>query len=110
MALNHQGRQTLISGKQRVVDLVLARIDRLTFAFRSVLSRPPTDAERKALLELLDKQRTRFDSGALNPNEVATGSKEAPANLPPGVTPTELASWTVVSRVLLNLDETITKE
>jgi Protein of unknown function (DUF1553) len=84
--------------------------DRLTFAFRSVLSRPPTEAEQKALLALLDKERARFEAGWLNPNEVATGKNEVVAALPPGVTPTELASWTVVSRVLLNLDETITKE
>jgi hypothetical protein len=30
--------------------------------------------------------------------------------LPQGVTPTQLAAWTTVSRVLLNLDETVTKE
>jgi len=30
--------------------------------------------------------------------------------IPAGATPGELAAWTVVSRVLLNLDETITKE
>ena len=30
--------------------------------------------------------------------------------LPAGATPTQLAAYTVVSRVLLNLDETITKE
>jgi mono/diheme cytochrome c family protein len=83
---------------------------RLVFAFRSVLSRPPTDDERKQLLALLEKEKSRFADGWLNPNEVATGNKEAPNDLPPGVTPTELASWTVVSRVLLNLDETITKE
>src|SRR5262249_15696626 len=30
--------------------------------------------------------------------------------LPPGATPRQLAAWTVVARVLLNLDETITVE
>ncbi len=30
--------------------------------------------------------------------------------LPEGVKPQDLAGWTVVARVLLNLDETITKE
>ncbi len=32
------------------------------------------------------------------------------AALPANVTPDDWAAWTVVSRVLLNLDETITKE
>ena len=30
--------------------------------------------------------------------------------LPAGATPPQLAAWTAVARVLLNLDETITKE
>jgi hypothetical protein len=30
--------------------------------------------------------------------------------LPAGITPPQIAAWTAVSRVLLNLDETITKE
>ena len=29
--------------------------------------------------------------------------------LPPGTNPKQLAAWTIVSRVLLNLDETLTK-
>jgi hypothetical protein len=29
--------------------------------------------------------------------------------LPPDATPNEIAAWTLVARVLLNLDETITK-
>ena len=33
-----------------------------------------------------------------------------PPTLPTGVTPAQLAAWTAVARVLLNLDETITKE
>ena len=59
---------------------------------------------------MLDQQRRRLADGWLNPNEVATGDSQPPAKLPAGVTPTQLAAYTVVSRVLLNLDETITKE
>jgi hypothetical protein len=29
--------------------------------------------------------------------------------VPQGATPTDAAAWTIVSRVLLNLDETVTK-
>ncbi|HXG49453.1 MAG TPA: DUF1553 domain-containing protein, partial [Methylomirabilota bacterium] len=84
--------------------------DRITYAFRRVLTRPPDDVERGELLALLEAQRQRMAEGWLNPNEVAAGQPGPPANLPPGATPTQLAAYTVVSRVLLNLDETITKE
>jgi hypothetical protein len=84
--------------------------ERVTYAFRRALSRPPTAAEQRELVALLEKQTRRLAEGWVNPNEVATGESKVPANLPEGTTPTELAAYTVVSRVLLNLDETITKE
>ena len=43
-------------------------------------------------------------------NVDATPANDLPADLPAGVTPTDLAAYTVVARVLLNLDETITKQ
>ena len=55
--------------------------DRLTFAFRRCVSRAPDAAERDELLSFLNKQKTRG----------------------------EQAAWTALARVLLNLDETITK-
>ena len=57
---------------------------KLTYAFRRSLARRPTETERAALLAFLDKQRQRL--------------------------PDATAAWTALSRVLLNLDETITKE
>ena len=62
------------------------------------------------LLSLLNKQEKRLGDGWLNPGEIATGKSEIPANLPAGTTPTQLAAYTIVSRVLLSLDETITTE
>jgi hypothetical protein len=85
-------------------------LQRITYAFRRALARTPTERERTELLSLLDKERTRIADGWLNPNELTTGKPEVPADLPKGVTPTQWAAYTVVSRVLLNLDETITKE
>jgi hypothetical protein len=84
--------------------------ERITYAFRRALARTPTDAEKDELLSLLDKQRTRIADGWLNPNELTTGKTGAPTDLPKGATPTHWAAYTVVSRVLLNLDETITNE
>jgi mono/diheme cytochrome c family protein len=84
--------------------------ERLTYAFRCVLSRPPTTAERTELKALLNRQQQRIADGWVNGYELATGKNELPKNLPPHITPTQLAAYTAVSRVLLNLDEAITKE
>jgi mono/diheme cytochrome c family protein len=85
-------------------------VDKINFAFRRALSRLPRDTERKELLALLDKQKDYIAEGWVNANELASGKNVAPEKLPQGATPTQLAAYTVVSRVLLNLDETITKE
>ena len=84
--------------------------DKINFAFRRALSRPPTDSERNELLALLEKQTKHISEGWVNATELATGKNNTSEKLPQGATPTQLAAYTVVSRVLLNLDETITKE
>ena len=84
--------------------------DRVTYAFRRALNRPPNADERKDLLALLEKEKRRIAEGWVNPLGLATARDEKPPELPGGATPTQLAAYTVVSRVLLNLDETITKE
>ncbi len=83
---------------------------RIAYAFRRVLSRAPAEDEKRELLALLGKEKQRLADGWLNPSEIATGKPELAKDLPQGATPTQLAAYTVVSRVLLNLDEAITKE
>jgi hypothetical protein len=83
---------------------------RLTYAFRRTLGRVPAADEKADLLALLKRQQQRIADGWINPYELATGKNEKPEKLPAGTTPTQLAAYTVVSRALLNLDETITKE
>ena len=84
--------------------------DRIVYAFRQVLSRTPTRDEETELMNLLHKQQQRIAAGWVNAAEISTGRSEPPEKLPTGSTPSQLAAYTVVSRVLLNLDETITKE
>ncbi|MDZ4782885.1 MAG: PSD1 and planctomycete cytochrome C domain-containing protein [Planctomycetia bacterium] len=84
--------------------------ERIDYAFRRCVSRLPVDEERAALKELMQQQEQRFAEGWASPWQVATGKEARPADLPEGVTPVKLAGYTVVARVILNLDETITKE
>jgi len=85
-------------------------VSRINYAFRRVLARQPSEDEKQELVALLNKEKQRLAEGWLNPNDIATGKNDLPSNLPQGATPAQLAAYTVVSRVLLNLDETITKE
>jgi hypothetical protein len=83
---------------------------RLSYAFRRSLARKPAAEESSELLRLLEKEQERFAAGNLDAWELAAADPAQPPQLPAGVTPAQLGAWTAVSRVLLNLDETITKE
>jgi hypothetical protein len=83
---------------------------KLRFAFRRVLGRAPAVGETSELLALYTRQRERFLRGEANPWNLATSNPDKASPLPAGVKMEEIAAWTAVSRVLLNLDETITKE
>lgn len=77
--------------------------DRAVRAFRQAVARSPSDSELVRVLEYLESQRTAFvaapdDALAIAPHPTT------------GVTPAEAAAWTMVARVLLNLDEFITRE
>jgi hypothetical protein len=84
--------------------------ERLAYAFRRCVSRTPLAAETAALLKLLHDQLQQFNAEGAKPWELAAADPAHPPKLPAGATPAEVAAWTAVSRVLLNLDETITKE
>ena len=85
--------------------------DRVVYAFRRCVGRAPSEDERQILLGLLASEGRKFAEGWASPWEVVTGSKEKiPADLPAGASPTSWASFTILGRVLLNLDETITKD
>ena len=66
--------------------------------------------KRAALLALYDKETRHFASDEPSALAFAANNVKHPSALPAGTTVDELAGWTAVSRVLLNLDETITKE
>ena len=72
-----------------------------------VLSREPEAAEIDVLSEVLEKARRRFESEpAAAKSLVHVGESEPSCE----VDEVSLAAWTVVGNLLLNLDETVTKE
>jgi hypothetical protein len=76
---------------------------RLDLAFRLCLSREPRDAERDRLASLLESSRAWFRGRG----EEAEAFAGAP--LHGGLDAAEAAAWTATVRVLLNLDEFLTR-
>jgi hypothetical protein len=80
--------------------------DRARYGFQLVLARPPHENELARMVNLFDRSLSRFNSSAEDAMRMATeplGPVEKDANV------AELAAWTVVGNVLLNLDETMMK-
>jgi len=82
---------------------------RVRHAFERCTGRPPRDAEVATMLDFLAGQRRRLADGWLDPRAVASGDPATLPALPDGATPQDAAAWTMLARVLLNLDETVTK-
>jgi hypothetical protein len=80
---------------------------RLHFTFRQVLQRRAQPGEVKLLSELFARHHEQYlaDRGGADAL-LHVGDRPVPADL---VVP-ELAAWTSVARVILNLHETITRE
>jgi hypothetical protein len=88
--------------------------DRLANAMKRCVSREPHTEELRVLQEFLDQERRRFASPNEDPWPLLADGEQSKQKLsgalPAGVSPSELAAWTAVARVILNLDETITNE
>jgi len=77
--------------------------DRLDFAYRLVVARLPTAQEQERLLGFYLEQKRILEADSEKRDALFAAALE-------GVPPVEAATWVTVSRVLLNLDEFITKE
>jgi hypothetical protein len=81
-------------------------VQRLVFAFRLCAAREPQPRELSVLLQIYNKQLERYQKDpAAALKLVSIGESPRPADIDVG----ELAAWTAVGNILLNLDEVITK-
>jgi len=72
-------------------------LDRVNFAFRLAVARKPTDDEAKYLASIFEQEHKRY-------------AEQPKLALPAGIKDATQAAWFYVATILLNLDETITKE
>ena len=92
--------------KRVLTDAVLKDdASRLTRAFSSCVSRAPSKQELTAMTKLLDEARYTYQNGPADEAKAALGS-HAVSNVPA----TENAAWVATVRIVLNLDELITRE
>jgi mono/diheme cytochrome c family protein len=83
--------------------------ERANYGYLLTTGRPATKFETKEIVSLIDSQNERLADGWLDIRQIAFKDSENIPELPDGISPRDVASWTIASRVLLNLDETLTK-
>jgi hypothetical protein len=76
----------------------------LGYLFRLCLARPPRAAECQRLLSFLDQELQEYRQAPADARALLF------AQLPPEMDVPRLAAWTAVARVVLNLDEFVTRE
>jgi hypothetical protein len=80
--------------------------DRITFVYRTVLSRNPDVEETNIVKAAFEKHLARFQQDTEAAKKVISNGESKPReNLPPA----EVAAWTLVANLILNLDETVTR-
>jgi hypothetical protein len=76
----------------------------LRFAFRLCLAREPDTVETEILSGVLQRELTAFAKTPVEAEALLKGQETG------GFSKPKLAAWTIVARVLMNTDETITRE
>lgn len=79
---------------------------RIGYLYRLCLARKPSEAESRRIAQLYEESLAEFQKSPAEASKMATDPIGSP---PPGTDVAELAAWTVVGNVMLNLDETLMK-
>jgi hypothetical protein len=96
-----EAARTLAADAMRSAD---SDADRLAYLYRRVLARPLNDSEAKVLLPLVSKHKSHYAANTDATKQLlSVGQMAAPTDIPAA----DLAAWTSVARIVLNLHETI---
>ena len=80
--------------------------ERVTFAFRSVLARHPNTTELTSLTALFNEHLSEFSKDSESATKLLSSGESARDE---ALQVDELAAWTMITHLLLNLSETVTK-
>jgi hypothetical protein len=80
--------------------------DRITFLYRTVLARKPDAEEMRLVAGALEKQRELFGADPDGATKVVNAGESKPRRVAPDG---ETAAWTMIANMVLNLDESITR-
>lgn len=89
-------------GRRILAEAPSGEADRIGYAFRLALAREPSQREEGIVRELLAEHRSAFERHPGAAAEFAGAGADR--------SPTETAAWTAASRMILNLDEFLTRE
>ena len=80
--------------------------DKMIFAFRLATARTPGDDELAILMQTYAKHLAEYQANVEAAQKlIRVGDSEPNESL----NPSELAAWTMIANLLMNLDETVTK-
>jgi hypothetical protein len=108
-ALTTLNNKVFVDASRAIARRVLREINtndaaRLEHAFRLCVARPPTNAELNSLLDLLGDARAYYLQHPIEADALAGNA------LPPETSIADTAAWVATARIVMNLDEFITRE
>ncbi|HEY3740180.1 MAG TPA: DUF1553 domain-containing protein [Bryobacteraceae bacterium] len=111
-ALNLMNDTIFVEASRKLGELMIrdggsSEDSRIAFGYRTVLARDPRPRELEVVRRALEQFKRRFASDAKAANELlAIGESKTAA----AVAPAELAAYATVANMILNLDETVTRQ
>jgi len=94
-------------GERLLLEAGPAPADRIRYAFKLLLAREPKPREREVLMASLGHHLDRYRTDAAAAGKFLTQGESPVAA---GLDPAELAAYSTLASMILNLDETVTKE
>jgi hypothetical protein len=102
---------TYIESSRKLAERILTEAgptpqERINFVFRLATARLPNPAEMQVLEQAYERQSARYHG---NPGLADKLLHVGESDVHPNLDKPELAAWTMISSIILNLDETVTK-